>query len=162
MSALPPLKIIGIGSPFGDDQVGWEAIRRLQQRLPATAAVQLIALDRPGCGLIQTFRDADCCWLIDALGTPGPAGRYLQPGLGELASHCAPVAGAHGWGLLETLQLATTLGMLPSRLELHCITIGGIELSSERLSDEVCAGVDQLVTELCKRLRLEGWGECRP
>lgn len=161
MSQQERLKIIGIGSPFGDDRLGWEVIRQLQQRLVTGPELQLIALDRPGCGLIQHLAGCRHCWLIDALQTPGAAGRYLQPRLADLTSGSEAIAGSHGFGLLESLQLAATLGQLPPDLELHCITIDKAQFSPGPLSTPVRGALETLVQQLCRRLPISGQGAPR-
>jgi hydrogenase maturation protease len=152
MASITPTTIIGVGSPAGDDRLGWEVIARLQQRLPAQLNVELIALDRPGSGLIPLLQGSDGCWLIDAIATTGAPGRHLQPDLSELAQVGAPVSGSHGFGVAESLQLAATLGVLPAHLELHCVTIGTANLLGEQLSPAVDAGVDGLVQRFYQRL----------
>ncbi|GGB81094.1 hydrogenase [Marinobacterium zhoushanense] len=146
------LLIIGVGSPAGDDRLGWEVIARLKAKLPDEANCDLWALDRPGAGLIEYLDRAEVCWLVDALLSKDTPGRYLQPGLELLMQSDDRASGSHGFGLADTLRLAERLGMLPQRIELHCLTINSADTLSEQLSPAVDAGVNGLVERLYQRL----------
>lgn len=146
------IQIIGVGSPAGDDRLGWEVIARLATHLPSDIACDLRALDRPGTGLIEYLRGSDECWLVDALWSPEAPGRYHRPGLEQLRRWKGGAAGSHGFGLADTLLLAEQLGALPPRLELHCLTIDAADPLGEQLSPAVDAGVDGLVQRLYQRL----------
>lgn len=147
------LRIIGIGSPGGDDRLGWTVIERLSERLDAGNDVELIALDRPGVGLIDYLAGQKECWLVDAVKSEETApGCYLQPGLDQLLQAGSATAGSHGVGLAESLALAGTLGLLPQHLELHCITISATNIVGQQLSTTVNTGVEGLVQRLFERL----------
>ena len=146
------VRIIGIGSPSGDDRAGWELINRLSARLGGRSEVELIAMDRPGTGLIDYLSGQRACWLVDAVKSDDPPGCYLQPEVDQLLQAGSATAGSHGVGLAETLNLAGVLGLLPKRLELHCITISTADIVSEQLSPAVDAGVDGLVQRFLERL----------
>ena len=56
------IRIIGIGSPFGDDAAGLEAARQLAADPPPDAEV--VVADRPGAGLIDLFDGADALIIV--------------------------------------------------------------------------------------------------
>ena len=61
------LKIIGVGSPFGDDRLGWiaaERLRALPAYLSEKDSIDISILDRPGAALISHWQDADAVILI--------------------------------------------------------------------------------------------------
>lgn len=60
-----PLTILGLGSPWGDDRVGWDVADRLARLLPPTRA-SIIKLDRPGVDLLRQIAGRACVLLIDA------------------------------------------------------------------------------------------------
>lgn len=146
------LQVIGVGSPAGDDRLGWEVIARLKAQLPAQTRCDLWALDRPGASLIEYLANAEWCWLVDALLIEGTPGRYCQPGWKQLMRSGDSAVGSHGFGLADSLRLAERLGMLPARLELHCLTINAADTLSEQLSPAVDAGVNRLVERFHQRL----------
>ena len=117
--------IIGLGSPFGDDRVGWHVAKELAGRLPARRA-RVCCLDRPGPALLEQivgYRDGI---LIDAAQTDRAPGTILRLLPAQLAASLAtgpPVGSSHALGLAETLALGNLLGLLPPRLTLYLISI---------------------------------------
>ncbi|MBA1444721.1 MAG: hypothetical protein M3H12_18085 [Chromatiales bacterium] len=59
------IRVIGIGSPLGADQLGWLALEALEEA--AIPDLELIRLDRPGSGLLRYFEDVERVLLIDAV-----------------------------------------------------------------------------------------------
>jgi hydrogenase maturation protease len=126
------VRILGIGSPSGDDQAGWLTVDALLAA--GVDGVVLEKLDRPGANLLPLLENASRVILIDAMqggGQPGRIRHFDQQdwrGYGQALS-------SHGFGVLDALLLAQALGSLPSRLDLY-----GIEIGSANPGDE--AGQD--------------------
>ena len=125
----PLVATVGIGSPFGADRLGWEAIDVLQGVADWPLPVELVKLDRPGVNLLQALSGTDHAILIDALaGESGPP-RRLEPdalaGGGRLSTHAAGVA--------EVLRLGRTLGGLPTHLLLVGISLEPAPVDWSRL-----------------------------
>jgi hydrogenase maturation protease len=119
-----PIRILGIGSPSGDDQAGWLTVDALLTRgMQADAALVIEKLDRPGANLLPLLENASWVILVDAMQSGGPPGQIRHfshadwPGYGHGLS-------SHGFGVLDALSLAQTLGSLPPRLDLYGIEIG--------------------------------------
>lgn len=112
------MQLIGIGSPFGVDQLGWLVV----ERLAAQGWQDYQILDRPGLHLLEAMRGHPSIILVDAIQAP-----TLKPGT-ILTFDCAEVArypqttSSHGIGLAETLAVGQALDLLPEKL---CI-IGGV------------------------------------
>ena len=110
--------IVGLGSPHGDDQLGWVAIDRLMPRVPRG----IVALKaRGGVELLEYLEGHDRAIVIDAsvpAGQPGLIRSYAWP-CPDLA-RCAP-ATTHGLSLIEALLLAETLCRLPRFVTIHTI-----------------------------------------
>jgi hydrogenase maturation protease len=66
------IRIIGIGSPFGDDAAGLEVARILAQAPQPNCEV--IVADRPGANLLELLRGTDSAILIDAVRSEGSPG----------------------------------------------------------------------------------------
>jgi hydrogenase maturation protease len=114
-------RIIGIGSPFGADQLGWQAIDYLERcRLQDC---ELIKLDRPGSGLLNFLQGVEQVVLIDALLSSGRAGDIEVVELSQLAGCDGRLTSCHGFGVAEALGLASQLGAMPERLSLIAIHI---------------------------------------
>ncbi|MEL0583533.1 MAG: hydrogenase maturation protease [Candidatus Thiodiazotropha sp. (ex. Lucinoma kazani)] len=114
-------RILGIGSPFGADQLGWIAIDMLLTcHLPDC---ELIKLDRPGSSLLDYFRGVKCVVLIDAVGQntlPGCVGLVQIEQLDQM--RC--LTSSHGFGVAEAVALASQLGELPPQFYLIGIQTG--------------------------------------
>ena len=137
------IRIIGIGSPFGDDAVGWRVIEHLQGRVPD--AVELLSLDRPGAGLVQWLEGADHVVLIDGIRSDGRPGEVRSVALDALDA-LPESPSTHGFGLAHALRLAGAMGALPARLAIHAIELGTLE--RDKLSPAVAAGAATLADRL--------------
>jgi len=110
--------IVGLGSPHGDDQLGWVAVDLLVPRVPAE--IRALKLRGP-IELLECLNGHDTAVVIDAgapAGRPGLIRSFLWPS-SELAQ--CPLLSSHGLGLVEALQLAEVLGRLPRRVTIHTI-----------------------------------------
>lgn len=116
-------RVIGIGSPVIGDGVGWDAIAVLRAD-GLDGKVELIALDRPGPGLIALLEPGHGVILIDAMHSGLPAGSVREIATDELLSGTR-MPSTHDLGVAESLLLAEALGQMPARL--HLI---GVESSS--------------------------------
>jgi len=107
------IRIIGIGSPFGDDAAGLEAARQLAAEPPPD--VEVVVADRPGATLIELLDGADAVILIDAARSGAPPGTLHDLDLHALSSRPMGFISSHDLGVVETIQLAARLGRLPRR-----------------------------------------------
>lgn len=114
------IRVIGLGSPFGDDRAGWQVIERLKGRVPAP--VELLALDRPGAALINWMCGVEFLILLDAALSQGDDPPWFKVTKDRLSTVTTRVD-THSLELAETLRLARTLGCLPGRLEIYAIRI---------------------------------------
>jgi len=140
------IRVIGIGSPFGDDRVGWRVIELLRPRLEG---IELIALDRPGVALVNWMSGTDWWILIDALCPQGSPGRVvrLDP---DAVVPPAGIPTSHALNLAETIALAEVLGLRPARVEIYGIEIAGHDAPD--LCPAVARGARDLAEILCQRL----------
>jgi hydrogenase maturation protease len=102
--------IMGIGSPHGDDQLGWVAIDRLQPLLPAGISARKA---RGGLELLESLEGHDSAVIIDAAapaGRPGTFRTFNWPS--SLLANCERLS-THGLGLVAALELAMVLDRLP-------------------------------------------------
>jgi len=149
---VSPVRIIGIGSPHGGDQIGWSAIEALQaQELPALYAKGLISMekfDRPGTLLLEHMRGAELVILIDALVHGGEPGNVLRLRVDEVTCRGSLIS-AHSVGVAETLALGQVLGDLPDRLMIFGITVGEVGTSD-------CQAADGVLDQKTQDLLLQG------
>jgi len=144
-----PVRIIGIGSAFGDDCLGWELAERLRSSTALSHwsdSVSVSLHDMPGASLLQAWSGAELVILLDAVrsgAVPGTVHR-LDPAHLRAASHALST---HGFGLAEAVTLAASLDSLPrsllffgSEADPNCQEVG--------LSDAVQAALPGVVTEI--------------
>lgn len=151
------VRILGIGSPSGDDQVGWLAVDALLARGAGRSdGVAIDKLDRPGATLVALLQNVERAILIDAMqcgGEPGAIRRFDQqdwPGYRQGLS-------SHGLGVLDALLLARELGSLPPRLDLY-----GIEIATARPGDEARGEIRAAAAQLAEQIVAELATESNP
>lgn len=139
---IAPVRVLGIGSPFGDDRIGWLAAEALEKVFdPARVSVSMH--DRPGARLVSLMHGAEQVVLIDGVCTgaaPGTLHRLEGEAIGAAVSRCSST---HGFGLAEAIKLAQKLGGLPPCLVLWGAEIG--EAEGGNVSQAVCDALPQLV-----------------
>jgi hydrogenase maturation protease len=116
------VRVIGLGSPFGDDRIGWQVVEQLvADALPAGA--DAVSCENPGRDLLPLLDGVPHVILVDALrgaGQPGEIVRCTQDDLAKAPSRWS----SHGLGVADMLDLAASLGCLPARLEIIGIEVG--------------------------------------
>lgn len=140
--------LIGIGSPYGDDQVGWKVIQLVRERgLPLQG--QCCAV--PATTLLPLLQQQDNVILIDAVVGNAPLGS-VQHWVGiQAISSVQQAISSHGFDLATLLSLAQRLDMLPSQVQLYGIVIDPNTLPmipDQALSPLIAAAAEQLVTRL--------------
>jgi hydrogenase maturation protease len=148
------MRVIGVGSPFGDDRAGWEVAAALEAALQCAAApplrVDIRACDRPGASLVHLLAGVRHAVIIDvavAAGAPAGAVRWL----GEREMEARRAASSHGFGLAEALGLARALGDAPSRVSV--LAISATHFEGDALSDPVREAVPVAVREVLALIR---------
>lgn len=139
-------RVVGLGTPHGDDRAGSEAIALLGALPPVTCAETSrdpfdILSGPPGCARLI---------VIDSCRGAGPVGsihrfEWPDPRLRAVSS-----ASSHGVGLTEVLELAGALCRLPPRVVVFAVE-GEATGSHEGLS----ATVEAAIPELVARVRIE-------
>ncbi len=117
-----PLKVIGMGSPFGDDRVGWYVIELLQNVLTPSLQKTLLSCERPGLRLLTLLKNDKKLILIDAIKTGAKIGT-VHCFKGAAVFAIKPCLSTHDLDLAQTLRLGEALGLLPAELTLYGIEI---------------------------------------
>jgi hydrogenase maturation protease len=150
MSWPQPVRVVGLGSPSGDDAAGWEVVKRLREAVPASADVQLQQEDSP-VRLLDLLDGRGTLVVIDAGrcgGATGAVHRFTWP---DTRLDALRPASTHGIGITQALGLAAALGLLPPRVVLFAVEAG--ELRPEAgLSPAVAAALPGLVRQVCDEL----------
>jgi hydrogenase maturation protease len=138
------IRIIGIGSPFGDDACGLVAARQLAHDAPVGAEV--VVADRPGAGLIELMDGVDECLVIDAVHSGAPPGTVHDVDLRDLPGSSVRGVSSHDLGVAEAVQLAMVLGRLPAHCRLLGIEVGArVSAASERPAPAVRRAIGEVV-----------------
>jgi hydrogenase maturation protease len=146
------VRILGIGSPSGDDQAGWLTVDALLAGDVHTTAEGILIekLDRPGTHLISLLDDAAWVILIDAMHSHDAIGRIRRFGVEDWPAYRHGLS-SHGFGVLDALALARELGSLPHRLDLYGIEIGSAN-PGEPAGNEIHAAAQQLARHIAAGL----------
>jgi hydrogenase maturation protease len=135
---------IGLGSPHGDDRVGWEVVDRLSAQSSWAVARAREGVDLLQEDLLQELMRHEQVLIIDAASParhPGRLNRFEWP---KDDIRNANIVSTHGLGLAEALQMAESLGCTPRRVVI--VTIEAKEIGPcDELSDEVDRCADRLV-----------------
>lgn len=155
------IRIIGVGSPWGDDQIGWLAADAIKT-LYDTRDVEVLTVDRPGPMLIEYLGGVDKVILLDAVHGSGPSGRIYRLGGAELMCLARPQMLSHNMGVAEAVALAASLAKLPKDL---CLI--GVELEHATpgcdLSDAVQAALPAFIAAAQNKIQewLQDSAGCR-
>lgn len=148
------VRVLGVGSPFGDDRLGWVAVATLR-RIPWLASqpegvLEMGACDRPGAALLSAWRDAQQVLLLDAVRSGASPGTLFRLPGRELSG--AATISTHDFGVAAAVALARSLGE-----DLSPLLLLGIEADpacqGEHLSPAVTAALPRLVERVEHEIR---------
>ncbi|OGV45519.1 MAG: hypothetical protein A3F46_06705 [Legionellales bacterium RIFCSPHIGHO2_12_FULL_42_9] len=147
---MSTLHVLGIGSPFGDDHLGFYAINILKQR-PKLAQLSpqqlhLDYCDRPGMYLLELIKATQKVFLIDAIKT-GAAIGTLHCFKNEKIESINSNLSTHALGIGEAMKIGAALKILPPNIVLYGIEIGDI---SGQLT--MSNTIEHALTMLCVRI----------
>lgn len=152
--------VAGLGSPHGDDQIGWRVSDDLRSRFGADSQYT-VRTARVPLDLLDWLFEFDVVHLIDAC-LPEPDGEawyqlFWREG-GLAADNGLQVAAdgwrsSHSWDVVSVLQLAAQLGRIPPLVCVWAICIRQTE-RGEEVSDHIQAVgrivADRIESELAK------------
>jgi len=153
------IKVIGIGSPFGQDQLGWQVVNQLQQTFVDQSNnyrhISFIQSDRPGLRLLDLIKGTDMAILVDAIEKKGCTGQIFKLERTELLNSDQPLS-SHAVGVSETLSLGEVLGDLPEELVLFgmCVDNSMQEPVHEEHLEQLCSQIRNYVINSTQRITL--------
>ncbi len=125
--------ILGVGSPFGEDRVGWVVIDKIEQQLSQTKKanpdVVIEKCDRPGLSLIEKIKTVDHLIMIDAVKSQHEHGKIHELSLADLSTQT--LFSTHGFGVANALALADALNLLPQKTIIYGIEIRELNLNTQ-------------------------------
>lgn len=131
-------RVIGIGSSFGADRLGWEVVQQLEQdpklREFIPGILTFHKLDRPGTALLELFKNSERVILIDAMSASNKAspgrGQLIELTAGNLAESDIKIS-SHAIGIREALALHQAIENVPDGNASPDIYIFGLDTSGE-------------------------------
>ena len=134
-STLRDLLVVGIGSPHGDDAIGWLMTQGLEQQTLASRSVDIHgrAVFRPLrtpldlVDLLDKPKGDDRptrLVVIDAVVSPMPLGHLHVWVWPQIGWEMRRASGSHDIPLADALAIAERLGRLPPRVEILGINVG--------------------------------------
>ncbi|UCE88786.1 MAG: hypothetical protein JSW10_10740 [Pseudomonadota bacterium] len=125
---MSAVHIIGIGSPYGEDQIAWQAIDYLQQTLFARSCsnefLRLSRFDRPSTRLLSAMQGSQLSILIDAArgaGTRSHIRRFEVDAIDEAARLVSP----HALTRQQSQELGEEVDVLPAYVVILAIEMPG-------------------------------------
>jgi hydrogenase maturation protease len=121
--------VVGVGSPYGDDSLGWEVVRQLRlnpkiQSLSTQDAV-IHCADRPGIDLLNIINQSNTALIIDAAVSDFPPGTITRLENEEIYGLLENNStSSHDFGVLQTISLGKALNQLPQQIIILGISIG--------------------------------------
>jgi hydrogenase maturation protease len=141
--------IIGIGSPHGDDQVGWLIAEELQHQKIDGLIVHKAQLPLDILDHVEGVEWLGICDACQGLGCDGKWQQWTWPDP-NIAQQ--KFAGSHDISLTGTLELAARLKRLPTT-----VTIWGVEISrcapESEVSPSVLAAISQITDAMVREIK---------
>ncbi len=119
MSGLGSQLFVGIGSPFGEDRLGWQVAAEIEQRAVAKACIRCA---RAPADLLDWLAGVDRLVVCDACHDGGQAGTWRRFDWPNASINDVAFCGTHDLGLAATLALAEQLGLLPKQTTIWGMT----------------------------------------
>jgi hydrogenase maturation protease len=139
--------LVGVGSPYGDDRVGWLIADELQYRLGTALDVHKVGTPLSILDRIDGINWLGICDGCRGLESPGAWRRWTWP---NIPFESEKFTGSHDLGLIATLQLAESLGRLPQR-----VVIWGVDIQTCSPEDHISLSVNAAVRTVASSILLE-------
>jgi hydrogenase maturation protease len=141
--------VIGLGNPIlGDDGVGWQIARQVQQRSEFPSDIDVDCLSVGGISLMERLIGYDRAILIDSFNTnKNPVGTLFCFSLDELPNRAlGHIFSAHDTTLQNALKVGKELGaQLPKEITVVAVEAQEVFDFSEQLTPSVAAAVPTAV-----------------
>lgn len=143
---MTQVRVIGIGSPFGNDRIGWQVVSILQHQKNIQRFIprqlQIECSDRPGINLLYLLQGVKTAFIIDAVRTGGVIGAIHRFENKEIETVGTSLS-SHGFGVGQTLQLGQLLDELPQRVVLFGVEVANVS-TTFAISNNFQISIDKL------------------
>ena len=129
--------VVGLGSPYGDDQVGWIACEQLKKELGHLQKIAFVTTDRSGLDWLSRISEAGQVVFIDAMRSGEIPGTIRKIDLNTAQwNKSAASLSSHGISLNDAIEVAQSLGDFPEVSSVWAIEIDQCNIDSD-LSEPV-------------------------
>jgi len=147
------IMVAGIGSPHGQDLAGWLVIDSLEKDLQGypSSIVLCVKLQTPmdlldraplgsdtGCNEEPIWILIDACVGID----PGEVHRWTWP---EIPNEPGTRSSTHALGLIDTIRLAESLGILAKQVWIYGVSTEDLQASVDRCAELIRSDLAELL-----------------
>lgn len=147
------IMVAGIGSPHGQDLAGWLVIDSFEKDLQGypSSIVLCVKLQTPmdlldraplgsdtGCNEEPIWILIDACVGID----PGAVYRWTWP---EIPNEPATRSSTHALGLIDTIRLAESLGILAKQVWIYGVSTEDLQASVDRCAELIRSHLAELL-----------------
>lgn len=139
--------LIGVGSPHGDDQIGWLIADEVRLRIGDSCLVHKVGSPLE---ILDRIDDVDWLGICDACRGAGQVGDWNCWTWPDEHIIQSQFTGSHDFGLAATLQLATRLKRLPDTVK-----IWGIEIGSSQAGDSISLPARNTIPRVADAIRQE-------
>lgn len=138
------IRVVGVGSPHGDDQVGWRLAEGLA--IETGSGIEAAVIADP-IDLLGHLDGCETLIVLDACRTGRPPGTVTCLSWPEARLEATGGRSTHGFGVASALALADALGRLPPSVILFAVEAGACEPDTA-LSPEVRRSLPQVRRQL--------------
>ena len=136
---MKSVAIIGVGSPYGADQTGWQLVDMLKHdpTLNALAGgdIHYMLCEHPGLMLLDRMRGFDSVILLDAV-AGGQKGSVIWLKKEQLLGEVRQLS-THNLGVKQVLMLGDQLDFLPQDVDLIGVAVGDTARAYEPTAETV-------------------------
>jgi hydrogenase maturation protease len=148
MTLPKPVRVVGVGSPQGDDAVAWDVVRQLQA-IPGDG-VEFFQVDG-GQRLLEILDGSGSLILIDAMSSGAETATIRRLEWPDSNLEVMRPGSTHDMNPGQALRLADTLGLVAERIIIFGIEARQFSPSAE-LSAEISAAIPELIRQIAKEL----------
>ena len=148
----PRTLVVGIGSPYGDDQLGWVVANRVANKLRYNQHQVTARVAKSPVDVLSWLENVERLVVCDACHGQGLVGRVHQWTWPAPEVERTAWSGTHDVPLPMVLSLAEQLGRLPKQVVLWAVEASDRSDVISELSPEVSAALPDLVNRIVDQL----------
>ncbi len=153
MSKIKKTLIVGLGSPYGDDQLGWLIIDELTKLQTTPSGLTLFKSKNNGSDWFHEINNHQQVIFIDAVLSKEPIGTIIEITVDNLNKLASNRSSTHSVSLGDSISLAMSLDFLKVP-----VRIIGISIEQDnhfaKISDELIQIIPKLQQQLSSQVSL--------